>query len=193
MRDMNKVLLVGRLGADPIRRETKNGTSVVQLSLATNYRKKIELVRSAPGGATSTDSGGNAGTGGADRANSAQPRSPGGDYDEITQWHRIIVWGKLGDTCADRLAKGAKIFVEGRIKSSRWSDSEKVNRTSFEIHADRINFLDASRFDFKRATADALAGEVVGHVADAGHAEGDGSSGGAGDTAERFSASAMSA
>ena len=43
----------------------------------------------------------------------------GGDVQEKTEWHRIVVWGKQAESCARFLAKGREAFVEGRIQSNK--------------------------------------------------------------------------
>ena len=64
-----------------------------------------------------------------------------GQKQERTEWHRIVVWGKQGELCAQYLAKGRMVYVSGRIQSREWDDKEGQKRTTVEIIADRIQFL----------------------------------------------------
>lgn len=113
MKDMNKVMLMGRLGHDPEKRETKDGLAVVQFSLATSHRVKAK-----------------------------EPKGDGTiGYDEETQWHRIVAWGTQADVCSQYLKKGNTIFVEGRIKSRRYMSKDGQEKFSFEVHADEIKFV----------------------------------------------------
>ncbi len=127
MRDMNKIFLMGRLGNNPILRETKNGTSVAHFSLATSRRVKSQ----EPEASQEDES----------------PRSAASDgYAEETQWHRIVVWGKLGELCAQRLSKGNSVFVEGSVRTRKYSlmpeAAEKgQERIAFEVHAENVNFV----------------------------------------------------
>lgn len=116
MRDVNKVILLGRLGADPVQRQTKTGIAVVHFPLATARRYYREDKGSGQTDAT-----------------------------ELTEWHRIVVWGKLGEACAQHLKKGAPVYVEGRLQSHSYEDRNKINRWSTEIYADSMSFLGASK------------------------------------------------
>ena len=55
-------------------------------------------------------------------------------------WHRIVAWNKLGEICAEYLAKGRQVYVEGKIKTRSW---EKDGRTNYitEIIASDVQFL----------------------------------------------------
>lgn len=68
--------------------------------------------------------------------------SKDGDRQERTEWHRINVFGKTAENAAKYLKKGSKIYVEGRIQSRQWEDKDGNKRTSFEIVASAITFLD---------------------------------------------------
>ncbi len=59
-----------------------------------------------------------------------------------TEWHRIVVWGKHGQTCAEHLSKGQRVYVEGNIRSHSYSGKDGLKKISYEIHADQVNFLD---------------------------------------------------
>lgn len=61
---------------------------------------------------------------------------------EQTEWHRINIFGKQAELCGRFLGKGSLVYVEGRIRSRKWTDKEGIERTSTEINADRVQFLD---------------------------------------------------
>ena len=63
-----------------------------------------------------------------------------GERTEITDWHRVVVFGRLAELCAD-LAKGRLILVEGKPKTRKFTDREGQERESHEVIADRIEFL----------------------------------------------------
>lgn len=62
--------------------------------------------------------------------------------EERTEWHRIVVWGASGLACAANLRKGSKVYVEGRIQSRKWTGKDGVEKSTTEIVADRVLFLD---------------------------------------------------
>ncbi len=66
-----------------------------------------------------------------------------GERQERTEWHRIVVWGKLGEICAKHLAKGRQAFVEGRLQTRSWEDQQGQKRYTTEIVAGNVQFLGA--------------------------------------------------
>ena len=64
-----------------------------------------------------------------------------GERQKRTEWHKIVVWGKLAEIAQQYLKKGSLIFVEGRIQSREWQDKEGQKRTSFEIVANNFRML----------------------------------------------------
>ena len=107
MSGVNKVILVGRLGADPEVRQLTSGKSVCQLSLATSESW-------------------------VDRD---------GQRQEKTEWHRIVVWGKMAEVCGKHLAKGRQVYVEGRLQTRSWEDQQGQKRYTTETVANTVQFL----------------------------------------------------
>jgi len=64
---------------------------------------------------------------------------------ERTEWHRIVVWGKLGELCAQYLSKGRTVYVEGRIQTRDWEDKDGNKRQTTEINAQTVQFLGGPR------------------------------------------------
>jgi single-strand DNA-binding protein len=70
-----------------------------------------------------------------------------GERRERTEWHRIVIFNEaLGTLAGQFLTKGAKVFVEGSIRTRKWQDQAGADRTSTEIHLTPFNgtltFLD---------------------------------------------------
>ncbi|SDN88437.1 single-strand DNA-binding protein [Desulfonauticus submarinus] len=59
-----------------------------------------------------------------------------------TEWHRIVVFNKQAEFCANYLSKGRLIFVEGRLQTREWQDQQGQTRYTTEIIASRIQALD---------------------------------------------------
>jgi len=112
MKDVNKIILVGRLGADPVLRDTKNGLSVTQFPLATSRWLKEA--------ATETENQEGA---------------------EKTQWHRVIAWGKQAEACSQFLKKGDSVYVEGSVRTHKYETKDGDSRMAFEVHAETVSFL----------------------------------------------------
>ncbi|MFN7975691.1 MAG: single-stranded DNA-binding protein [Acidobacteriota bacterium] len=64
-----------------------------------------------------------------------------GEKKEKTEWHRIVVWGKLAEICAEYLKKGRQVYLEGRIETRTWEDREKNQRTTTEINVNQLVLL----------------------------------------------------
>ena len=66
-----------------------------------------------------------------------------GQKQERTEWHRIVVWGKLAELCGEYLAKGRQCFVEGRLQTREWTDKENRKNYTTEVIANNVVFLGA--------------------------------------------------
>lgn len=126
MASMNKVILIGNLGADPEKRVTGGGQSVANFNVATTDRW------------TDKD----------------------GQRQERTEWHRIVVWGPQADNCAQYLAKGRQVYVEGSLRTRQWEDRDGNKRYTTEVVAQRVLFLGSPAGDRRGDTATATASEI---------------------------------
>lgn len=61
---------------------------------------------------------------------------------EQTEWHRISVFGKQAELCGKFIGKGSLVYVEGKLRTRKWTDQSGQERSSTEINADRVQFLD---------------------------------------------------
>ena len=68
-----------------------------------------------------------------------------GEKKERTEWHRIVVWDRLGENCGKYLSKGRQVYVEGRLQSRSYDDKEGVKRYITEIVAQDVQFLGGNR------------------------------------------------
>src|SRR5580698_1782336 len=64
-----------------------------------------------------------------------------GAKQERTEWHKIVVWGKLAELCAQYLSKGRQAYIEGRLQTRQWTDKEGGKRYTTEIVAQTVQFL----------------------------------------------------
>jgi single-strand DNA-binding protein len=107
MSGVNKVILVGNLGAAPEVRYTAGGQPVANFRLATTERWM----------------------------------NRNGERSEITEWHRVVAWGKLAETCGQYLQKGKQVYIEGRIRTRQWQDQQGQKRYTTEIVAQNLVML----------------------------------------------------
>lgn len=64
-----------------------------------------------------------------------------GQKQERTEWHRVVIWGKMAELCGQYLSKGRQAFVEGRLQTREWNDKEGNKRYTTEIVAQNVQFL----------------------------------------------------
>lgn len=64
-----------------------------------------------------------------------------GNNQERTEWHRIVVWGRSAENCAQYLQKGSSVFIEGRLQTREWEDKDGNKRHTTEINATSVQFL----------------------------------------------------
>lgn len=77
-----------------------------------------------------------------------------GQRQEKTEWHRIVVFGKQAENCAKYLKKGRQAYVEGRIQTREWEDRDGNKRTTTEIVAQTVQFLDGVGAGSERSGGD---------------------------------------
>lgn len=109
-RGVNKVILIGNLGADPEARYTAGGTAVTNIRLATSesWRDKQS-----------------------------------GETQERTEWHRVVMFNRLGEIAGEYLRKGSKVYIEGSIRTNKWQDQSGQDRYTTEIIANEMQMLDS--------------------------------------------------
>jgi single-strand DNA-binding protein len=108
-RGLNKVMLIGNLGADPEIKYSPSGTPIANLRLATTDRR----------------------------------RNKDGEWEEQTEWHRIVMFGKQAEVCKDYLKKGTKLFIEGRLQTRSWDDQGGQKHYMTEIVGSQMVMLDS--------------------------------------------------
>lgn len=64
-----------------------------------------------------------------------------GEKKELTEWHRIVLFRKLGEIAGQYLKKGSQVYIEGRLQTRKWTDKEGVERYTTEIVADTMQML----------------------------------------------------
>ncbi len=64
-----------------------------------------------------------------------------GNYEDRTEWHRIVLYGKAAETANEYMKKGQMAYIEGRIRTRSWEDKDGVTRYTTEILADRFTML----------------------------------------------------
>jgi single-strand DNA-binding protein len=107
-RGINKVIIVGNLGADPETRAMPSGSTVANLRIATTENWKDKQT---------------------------------GENQERTEWHRVVLFGRLGEIAAEYLRKGSQVYIEGSLRTRKWQDKQGNERYSTEIVGNEMQML----------------------------------------------------
>lgn len=99
-RGVNKVILVGNLGADPEVRYMPNGGAVANITLATSETWRDKTT---------------------------------GEMKEQTEWHRVVLFGKLAEVAGEYLRKGSQVYIEGQLRTRKWTDQAGIEKYTTEI------------------------------------------------------------
>jgi single-strand DNA-binding protein len=70
-------------------------------------------------------------------------RDSNNEWQEETEWFRVVVWREAAERAAERLRKGSKVYVEGRLQTRQWEDREGQKRYTTELVAQTVTPLDA--------------------------------------------------
>lgn len=108
MRGVNKVIIIGHLGAEPETRQFSNGGSVTNISVATSEQWTDKQT---------------------------------GEKREATEWHRIVLFNRLGEIAAQYLRKGSQVYIEGSLQTRKWQDQNGQDRYITEIKANNMQIL----------------------------------------------------
>ena len=73
-----------------------------------------------------------------------------GDVLEETEWFRVSAWGRLAETVNQYVVKGSKVYVDGRFRSRQYIGSDGQTRTSLEVNANNVTFLDRPGQSYER-------------------------------------------
>lgn len=111
MKGVNKVILIGTLGANPIAKHFNNGSGYAQFSIATSERWQDKQT---------------------------------GEWRENTEWHRIVVHGRLAEIACQYLKKGSKVYIEGSLHTRKWTDQSRQDHYITEIKANTFQSLDSA-------------------------------------------------
>jgi len=64
-----------------------------------------------------------------------------GNIQERTEWHRVVMYGKMAETANEYMKKGQMVYVEGRLQTNEWEDKEQIKRRTTEIRCDNFTML----------------------------------------------------
>lgn len=68
-----------------------------------------------------------------------------GAKQEKTEWHKVVMFGKLAEICGEYIKKGSQVYIEGKLQTRKWTDKSNIERYTTEIVADRMQMLGGNR------------------------------------------------
>ncbi len=76
-----------------------------------------------------------------------------GEMKEATEWHRVTFNGRLAEIVGQYLRKGSQVYVEGSLRTRKWTDKDGVEKYSTEIRADQMQMLGSKQDGGERQAA----------------------------------------
>ena len=64
-----------------------------------------------------------------------------GEMQDRTEWHRVVMYGRMAETAAEYMKKGQMVYVEGRLNTREWEDQNQIKRKTTEIRCDNFTML----------------------------------------------------
>ena len=74
-------------------------------------------------------------------ATSRRVKQADGSYGDEVEWHRVICFSKLAEVARDYLAKGRQVYIEGRLRTRKWTDKQNVERYTTEVVCEQLKML----------------------------------------------------
>jgi single-strand DNA-binding protein len=74
-------------------------------------------------------------------ATSERRKDREGNWNDHTEWHSVVCFGRTADNVGRFLAKGRQVYIEGRLQTRKWQDKDGADRWSTEVVADNLRFL----------------------------------------------------
>ena len=87
-----------------------------------------------------------------------------GEKKEATEWHRCVAYQKLAEIIGEYVKKGSKIYVEGSLKTRKWTDNNGVERYTTEVRVDQMKMLSGKPDGGQRPPEDEASQESQHHT-----------------------------
>lgn len=97
---LNKVMLIGNLGADPEIRHSSDGSAIANLSVGVSEKWRDKST---------------------------------GEQKQKTEWAKVVLFGKLAEVAGEYLRKGSQVYIEGQLRTRKWTDQSGQDKYTTEI------------------------------------------------------------
>ena len=68
-------------------------------------------------------------------------KNQNGEFQDKTEWHRVVMYGKMAETATEYMRKGMMVYVEGRLQTREWEDQNQNKRRTTEVMCDNFTML----------------------------------------------------
>ena len=96
-------------------------------------------------------------------ATSENYKDKNGEKQTKTEWHKIVIWGKLVEVVEKYVDKGSRLYLEGKITTRSWDDKDGNKRFTTEIVCNNMTMLGTNKVDPKRPPMNEEASESTAH------------------------------
>lgn len=95
-------------------------------------------------------------------ATNERRRDKSGEFQDITLWFRVTLWGNMAENAAKYLSKGRPVYIEGRLRVEEWTDRDNNQRYTLEVNATDMQFIgsraDGDGGDYSRTETESFSG-----------------------------------
>ncbi len=81
-------------------------------------------------------------------------KNQNGESQDKTEWHRIVMYGKMAETAAEYMKKGQMVYVEGRLETNEWEDQNQVKRKTTQVRCDNFTMLGRRQMQSQETASD---------------------------------------
>tara|TARA_Y100001935_G_scaffold171619_1_gene141638 strand:- start:196 stop:603 length:408 start_codon:yes stop_codon:yes gene_type:complete len=81
-------------------------------------------------------------------------KNQNGESQDKTEWHRIVMYGKMAETAAEYMKKGQMVYVEGRLETNEWEDQNQVKRRTTQVRCDNFTMLGRRQMQSQETASD---------------------------------------
>ena len=81
-------------------------------------------------------------------------KNQNGESQDKTEWHRIVMYGKMAETAAEYMKKGQMVYVEGRLETNEWEDQNQVKRKTTQVRCDNFTMLGRRQMQSQEIASD---------------------------------------
>ena len=96
-------------------------------------------------------------------ATSERYKSKSGDWEEKTEWHNVVLWGRQAEVAGEYLSKGKTVYIEGHLQTRKWQDKDGRDRYTTEVVGEKMQMIGGKHGDGGRQNSVGGSSPNLGH------------------------------